>query len=65
VLNAKDFALISRFSPLTRVAAAERYETTGNSTNALTGNGWCSFVRKTMVVETCGNADFVRTVVFS
>jgi hypothetical protein len=65
VLNAMDFAFISRFSPLTHVAVAVRYETIGNSTNSLTGNDWCCFVRKTMVLETCGNANFVRTVVFS
>jgi hypothetical protein len=65
VLNATDLTLISRFSLLTHVAVAARYETIGNSTNALTGNGWCSFVRKTMALETCGKADFIRTVVFS
>jgi len=65
VLNATDFALISCFSPLTHVAVAARYETIGNSTNALTGNGCCSFVGKTVFLETRGNVDFVRTVVFS
>ena len=63
--NAADFALISSFSPLTHVTVVARYETIGNNTNALTGNGWCCFVRKTMALETCGKADFVRTAVFS
>ena len=65
MLNATDFALISRFPPLTHAAVAARYETIENSTNALTGKAWCCFVRKTMALETCGHADIVRTVVYS
>lgn len=65
MLNATDFPLISSFSPLTHVTVAARYEIIGNSANELTGNGWCLFVRKTMALERCGKADFVRTAVFS